>query len=258
MSGIDKYAYHSRLAGIKAGSKLLFTLTAMVICLFFGSFAVSVSTIVLMSAATLLLGGCPLQKYLRLLTVPLAFLVTGVLTVIVNRLSGAGGALVSVRLFGGVYGITAASLRAGLILLLKALGAVTCLYFFSLNTPMNAFLSLLRRRAPGVLVELMELIYRFIFVIWEEARRIHTAQSSRLGYGGFKNSMTSLGELVTNVFLRAFKRVDRISAALESRSFEGSFELLAQAETPSKLIKALTLLAAAFLISVGLLERFLL
>lgn len=257
MSGIDKYAYQSKLAGVKAGDKLVFALVVMAICLFFGSLTVSISTIILMSAGTLLLGGCPLKRYLRLLLVPLTFLLTGVLTLMVNQLSNAGPAIVSIHLFGNVYGITGVSLERGFRILMRAFGAVTCLYFFSLNTPMNSFLSLLRRKTPGMLVELMELIYRFIFIVWEEAVRIHTAQASRLGYNGFRRSVQSLGELVANVFIRAFRRVDRISNALESRGFEGSFELLAEEETSSGLMTGLTFLAAAALIAFGLTERLL-
>lgn len=255
MTGIDKHAYKSKLARIKAGDKLIFALAVMAVCLFFGSFLVSISAIALMSAATLFMGGCPLKKYLGLLMIPLTFLLTGVLTIIVNQLGDAGSAIVSFRLFGSAYGITRASLETGFRILLRAFAAVTCLYFFSLNTPMNSFLSLLRRRTPGILVELMELIYRFIFIVWEEARRIHTAQSSRLGYGGFENSMRSLGELVTNVFIRAFRRVDRISVSLESRGFEGNFELMTEEETTSRLLTGLTAISVASLIAIGILER---
>ncbi len=252
MSGIDKLAYKSRLVKVRAGDKLLAALTVMFICLFFGSIFVSLATIILMSAATLIFGGCRLRSYVKLLLVPLAFLLTGVLTVIINRPDASAAVLFSLYSFG----ITHDSLLMGTRLLLKALGAVTCLYFFSLNTPMNSLLSLLRRKTPGLLVELMELIYRFIFLLWDEAQRIHTAQASRLGYDGFTNSIKSLGELLTNVFIRAFKRASRLSLSLEARGFDGSFEFLIEEEKPGRLLNILTLVAALTLIIIGLLERF--
>ncbi|MEL4106885.1 cobalt ECF transporter T component CbiQ [Oscillospiraceae bacterium WX1] len=255
MSHIDQYAYQSKLAPVKAGTKLLYALTVMAICLFSGSELVSVLTIIIMSAVTLLLGGCRWQRYMRLLTIPLTFLVTGTITVIITRLRPTDVSIVSISLFGGIYGISAASLDTGIMIFLRALGAVTCLYFFSLNTPMNAFLSLLRRKAPGLFVELMELIYRFIFVIWEEAGKIHTAQASRLGYDGFKRSMASLAELVTSVFLRAFRRVDRVNVALASRGFDGNFELLTEREAPSRILTALTLATVTVLTAAAILER---
>ena len=255
MSGIDKYAYQSKLARINAGTKLLFALAAMAICLSFSSVLVSILTIAIMSAATLLIGGCRLRRYIRLLTIPLAFLITGTITIIVGQITQPTQALLSFTLFGSRYGISTDSLKTGIGILLRAFGAVTCLYFFSLNTPMNSFLSLLHRKFPGLFVELMELCYRFIFVVWEEACKIHTAQDSRLGYDGFIRSLHSLGDLVTNVFLRAFRRVDRATAALESRGFDGSFELLAEQEQSSRLLSGLAIASITFLIIIGLLER---
>ncbi len=255
MTLIDKLAYSSKLAHVKAGSKLLAALVVMSICLAFGSPAVSATTIVLMSAATLFMGGCRLKRYAKLMLVPMAFVATGVLTIIVCRLGPGDSSLFSFRLPGADYGVTASSLYMGARVMLKALGAVTCLYFFSLNTPMNSFLSLLRRRFPGVLAELMELMYRFIFIIWDEAGRIRTAQASRLGYGGFSDSLRSLGELAAVVFIRAFRRADRIGLALESRGFEGNFEYLCETESSSPGLTALTALSAAALAAVGTLER---
>lgn len=255
MSGIDKYAYNSRISDVKASSKLLFALSMMLVCLAFSSDVVSLLIIVTMSAATVLMGGYAFGKYIKLLSVPLAFLVTGVITVIINRLPEAGGALISVRLFGGIYGVSYASLKTGINIFLKSFGAVTCLYFFSLNTPMNSFLSLLRRKAPGIFVELMELTYRFIFIVWDEAQRMHTAQASRLGYEGFRNSMSSLGELAATVFIRALRRVDRINVALESRGFEGNFDFLTEEEKPSGFLNGLTAAASLAFISIGIFER---
>ncbi len=255
MSGIDKYAYQSKLAGTKASGKLISSVSMMLICIVFSSNVISLMTIALMSAATLILGGCRPKTYLLLLLVPFTFLVTGVITIIVNRLPGTEGALLYFRLFGGIYGISLKSLSTGLNLFLKSMGAVCCLYFFSLNTPMNSFLSLLRRHVPGVFVELMELIYRFIFIIWDESRRIYTAQDSRLGYRGFANSMKSLGELVTTVFIRALRRADRISVALDSRGFDGNFDYLLEEENPSVLINVLTILCSLAFVTIGILER---
>lgn len=253
--GIDKYAYHSKIAHVKAENKLACAGSLLVICLVFSSDIISLMTIVFMALATLLLGGFGLKVYLRLLTIPITFLVTGVITIIINQFKSAGDALFSIHIFGGLYGISFNSLQIGLNLFLKSFGAISCLYFFSLNTPMNSFLSLLRKKFSGMIVELMELIYRFIFIIWEEANKIHVAQASRLGYEGFKNSMNSLGELVTTVFIRAFRRADRIHVSLESRGFEGNFDFLIEEENTSKLLNTCTLIASALLITIGIIER---
>jgi hypothetical protein len=49
--------------------------------------------------------------------------------------------------------------------------------------------------------------------------------------------------------------VDRATAALESRGFDGSFELLAEQEQSSRLLSGLAIASITFLIIIGLLER---
>ena len=72
----------------------------------------------------------------------------------------------------------------------------------------------------------MELIYRFIFVLTETASRIRLAQESRLGYQGLRRSLSSLGTLASMVFLRAWRKADRVYTALESRGYSGSLVTL--------------------------------
>ena len=58
------------------------------------------------------------------------------------------------------------------------------------------------------------------------AARIHTAQASRLGYVGARRSLESAGTLAALVFLRAWKRGERVYAALESRGYDGQLATL--------------------------------
>ena len=53
---------------------------------------------------------------------------------------------------------------------------------------MTDILEVLRKmRLPALLIELMMLIYRFIFLLLETASAIMTAQESRLGKPGLQN-----------------------------------------------------------------------
>lgn len=253
--GLDKYAYGSKLAGVKTGNKIAFASALLIICMTFSSNLISVLTILIMSAATVLWGGLRPGMYVKLLLIPAAFLVTGIMTVIINQFGLHDEPLFAIKVFGNFYGVSISSLCNGVTIFLKSLGAITCLYFFSLNTPMNSVLSLVRKRFPGIIVELMELIYRFIFVIWEEAIKIHIAQASRLGYKGFRNSIESFAELVTTVFIRAFRRVERVNISLESRGFEGNFEFLSEEEISSGPMKATTITSCILLLAAGITER---
>ena len=67
-----------------------------------------------------------------------------------------------------------------------AFGAVSCLYFLSLSTPMTDLIAVLERlHCPSLFIELMLLIYRFLFVLAELASSISTAQKHGLATGIF-------------------------------------------------------------------------
>jgi len=75
-------------------------------------------------------------------------------------------------------------------------------------------------------VELMGLIYRFIFVLLDTANMIYISQNSRLGYSTFGTGLNSLGKLITSLFLSSYKRSQDIYTAMESRCYDGDINLL--------------------------------
>lgn len=236
MIAIDDLAYRSKIAGIDPKGKLLFSLLPLAICIGSASIFVSLLTLAIMSAASLYYGAADINRYLRLFMVPGAFLLLGTLTIIVGQVPAGEDMLLGFLAGGSAYGVTAQSLYRGGKLILRALGAVSCMYFLSLNTPMNGLFDLLEKSPlPKVIVSLIELIYRYIFVIWEEAAVMRVAQQSRLGYRSFKTSLNSAGTLAASLFIRAYQRVDRAQAALESRGCrEGRLDTLEEGYLPCR------------------------
>ncbi|TYQ12733.1 UNVERIFIED_CONTAM: cobalt/nickel transport system permease protein [Acetivibrio alkalicellulosi] len=257
MIGIDRCAYSSNISNIRAEIKFRYAVFPLLICLFYSSNILSILTITAMSLSSVFLGGFQLKTYLRQCLVPVTFLLWGVVAVIFGQVDSSDlGVLFSFKLFGGLYGINTTLLHRGMTLFLKAFACVSCLCFFSLNTPVNSFLTYLKKkRFSKLLIELMELMYRFIFVIGEEAKKIYIAQNSRLGYKDFTTSIKSLGELVTSVFIKAFIRVERVNASLEARGFSGDFDYIIEEENGSKLMNILTLSLSSLLITLGIFER---
>lgn len=236
MIAMDDLAYRSKLAKADPKGKLWFSLLPLAVCIASKSMLVSLCTLLLMSAASLYYGAADIKRYLRLLMVPGAFLLMGTLTIIVGRIPDGTTVLLGFTVGGSRYGVTAESLIAGGKLILRALGAVSCMYFLSLNTPMNALFGVLEKSPlPKVIVSLVELIYRYIFVLGEEAAAIKVAQQSRLGYRSFQTALTSTGTLAASLFIRAYQRVDRAQAALESRGYrEGCLDTLEEEYRPCK------------------------
>lgn len=258
--GTDRYAYASRLRRVDAIPKLWLSLIPLLLCVCCDSAAVGVATLLLMGGLNVWLGGQRLRTVLRFLKVPLAFLALGCLTILVRPLSPEEGALWAVELLGRFrWGITAEYRDLSLMVLCKAMGAVSAMYFLSLNTPVtDVTLTLERLRVPKLLVELMELIYRFIFVLTDTAGRIRVAQESRLGYQGWRRSLESMGTLVSMLFLRAWRQGERSFTALESRGYKGRLDTLPADAVPGKWLYAVLAGVSAAQLGALALERSLL
>lgn len=226
--GTDRYAYQSRLRNVDPIPKLCLAAAALLACIFCDSVAVGLCTLLVMGVLTVALGAHRPGVFLHFLKIPLAFILIGAVTILLRPLPEETAALWSGWLFGRFrWGITADSLHLSLVVFCKAMGAISAMYFLSLNTAMTDFTAALERlRVPKLMVELMELIYRFIFVLSETAGRIRVAQESRLGYVDFPTSIRSTGTLASMVFLRAWRKSDRVYAALESRGYSGSLTTL--------------------------------
>ena len=231
--GTDRCAYLSRLRNVDPIPKVWLALTTLLICIFADSLVVGVFTLVALSILNIVLGGQRVRDILHFLKIPLAFLVVGCLTIVLRPI-GETEAIWAAVLFGRWrWGITAENLRLGILVCCKAMGAVSAMYFLSLNTPMTDLtMAMERLHVPKLFVELMELIYRFIFLLAGEAGRIKVAQESRLGYRGFRRSMSSMGELLSTVFVRSLHRGNRVFSALESRGYTGTLTTLPGQYTP--------------------------
>ena len=244
--GTDRYAYISKLRGVDPIPKIALSMAALLVCLFCESIAVGIFTMVVLSAFTVLIGGQKPRVVLHFMKVPLVFLIIGCLTIAIRPI-GEAEALWAFRLLGRWnWGITAENLRLSLLVCGKAMGAVSAMYFLSLNTPMTDLtMALERLHVPKLFVELMELIYRFIFLLAGEAGRIKVAQESRLGYRGFRRSMHSMGELLSTVFVRSLHRGNRVYSALESRGYTGSLTTLPGQYVPGRWLYGLAAATAA-------------
>jgi cobalt/nickel transport system permease protein len=227
MISIDKVAYTSRLMNRDPVQKLLFAVLTLAVCLWADNGLISILVILIMGGTTVFKGGTPLRFFVKLMFVPMAFLVVSVLTIAINISGDRDAFLAAIPVAKVWIGLSATGIQYAARLVLRALGAVSCLYYLSLTTPMTGLLAALSRlKLPKLFGELMELIYRSIFILLEEAEAIYNAQSCRLGYSGFSASFRSLGELGSMLFIRSYKRSNELYTSLESRGYEGELDML--------------------------------
>ena len=256
---IDKYAYDSKLARVSPKVKLIYTMFPLIICISLNSFIVSIVTIIAMAVTTVGVGKIKFSAYLKLLFIPIGFLMVGTITILINRFDLNHIYLLGVKIGKYAYGIDRVTLTNSLKLVLNALGGVSCMYCLSLSTTMADLFQVLRQtRLPAVIVTLMELIYRYIFVLLDEIGSMNVAKNSSLGNCSFRTSLKSTSELIGMLFIRAYNRSDRVYAALESRGYNGQFITLDEEYINSKKMNMLSILLCLLLLCAGLAERSLL
>ncbi|GAB6157507.1 cobalt ECF transporter T component CbiQ [Desulfotomaculum varum] len=244
MLPIERFAYCNGLREIHPGEKFLLTGCFLLTCLALNAPVVSGLVLLTMTVITLRQGKIPLGFYLKLLSVPLFFLVAGTVTIAVNILPPQAPALWSWQWGGFKLGVTASSLLACAKLILRSLAAVTCLYFLALTTPLIEIIGILKKlKIPPLFIELMSLVYRYLFIGLATAAGIYTAQTARQGYSCLKNSYRSLGLLASNLLVRSQHRAQELYTALEARGYQGTVDVLEQTYPIS--IKNLLLIAVA-------------
>lgn len=230
---IDKLCYQSNLRYANPQLKCIYTLLTLLLCV--GTRAMPVALVVLgvNLCFTVGFGGVSLARYLRYLTIPLAFLLASTLSILLN-FSPVPFDLFAISL-GNLY-LTVS--REGLFLMvqlvLTALASVSCLYFLSFTTPMPDIIMVLDQcHCPKMILELMLLMYRYIFILLEVARNIAIAQKSRLSQKNYKTAMTAFVSLVSTLFIRAMKQSNALYDAMESRCYDGTIQVLHEYNPPS-------------------------
>ena len=231
---IDKLCFYSKLRYVNVCEKFLYALVTLLFCVISRSVLIAVLVFIANGILTVRKGGIPLSRYGRLMMLPLVFLLLSTAAIIVNF---SKVPLDAYAIPIGNFYITGsrASLVFGLQLILTALASVSCLYFLSLSTPMTDILTVLRKlRCPEIVIELMMLIYRFIFVLTAIASDMSTAQNCRLGNRDFRTSCKSFGALGSTLFIRAMKKSNALFDAMESRCYDGTIHVLTENYAPKK------------------------
>lgn len=254
---IDSIAYLSKIANEDPKNKMFFGILLLFICIFADSVIASTFVIVFMAILTVSKAGISAKIYGKLMLIPLSFLIIGTITIFITGHDSREGLYLSMQIGNRFYGIDQASLTYGLHLFLRALGAVSCMYFISLNTPVNdMLLALHKMKIPKLLISITEMIYRYIFVLLDEMRKMKVAQASRLGYRDFKTAVKSSGTLIAALFLRTYLRCDRVYCALESRGYDGEAKALPKVYENHKAWIAAGIILGAGIIMTAAAERY--
>jgi cobalt/nickel transport system permease protein len=213
---IDRYAYSTPLRRLDPAYKAGLSLTVLGMCLVLNRPTVGLAVIVWMLILSLFWARHPGWLFAKILFAEGAFLALSVIGVAVN---------INVHPFS--IGITHQGVEAATLLFARALGCAAALNFLSLTTPSVDLIDLGHRlRLPPILLDLMTLIYRFIFTLLESLERMRNAQEARLGYSGWRQSLNSAALLTARLLVDAYQRSSQTQIALQGRGFTGDLKVL--------------------------------
>ena len=110
----------------------------------------------------------------------------------------------------------------GLLIMLRILAAVSLAMLLSFSTPMGEVLATLRiLRMPGLILDLAEMIYRYVFLTEELAAAMRKAQLVRGGGGQpWRRQARDIGAVAGNLLIKSFDRSLRIYKAMLARGYD--------------------------------------
>lgn len=226
---IDILAQTSRLNRVSPLLKFWTALILMALCVSASSSFVGLFLTVFMLILIVCGGGLALHDYIHLLALPLSFLLLGGLALLFEVTVQRTGVL-GIPVFGFWLCVSQAAQTRAMLVMAGALGSLSCLYMLSLTTPMSDLIGVLRRiHCPELLIDLMYLIYRYIFILLSMYHAMRDAAASRLGFGDYRTSLRTTGNLYFSLLFRSYRQANRNFDAMESRCFDSGIRFLEDA-----------------------------
>ena len=221
---IDKYAYTNRLSNSNPYLKFIIVIIALTIATITKSNYINLTILIIMGFLTTVVAGISMRKYLKLLLIPITFLILSIITILIS-VSKADIYLWSIELFNNYVGITRSSLDDAILLSTRVFASISATFFLGLTTPLNNMIKVFKRlHLPSSLIELIVLIYRSIFIFLQEASDIYNGQELKFGYSNIKNSLRSTSLLIRSLFTRVMLKFSEMVVVLECKLYDGEFK----------------------------------
>ncbi|OXS27325.1 MAG: cobalt ECF transporter T component CbiQ [Acetobacterium sp. MES1] len=225
-SAIDYYAYASKIRGWNPSFKVVFSVLTLLLCIILNNPLVSIAVIISMAYLTVIKGGLPLGAYLSVLMIPLTFIILGTVAIGIDFSSQPIGPFNFYLGFGYLY-TSVAKLLEMVFLMLKVFGAISAMIMMTLSTPSSEIIGVLRKaHVPKLIIELMNLIYRYIFILLDVFNNMRNSADSRQGYCDFKTSCKTFGNVASNMLVLSLKKANAYYTAMEARGYEGELVFL--------------------------------
>lgn len=223
---IDYLAYSSKIKHWNSTFKVLLSLVTIILCIALNNVYVSAAVILAMAYLVIKVGGLAFHDYLSVLAIPLSFILISIFAIVVDFSGRPPDGYHLYLGFGYLY-TTTAMLKTGLGLMLKIIAAISGLQLMILTTPSSEIISVMKKtHLPTTFVDLMNMIYRYIFILLDVFAKMKNAAEARLGYRDLKTSCYTFGSVASNMLVLSLKKASAYYDAMEARCYDGELMFL--------------------------------
>lgn len=241
---IDMHAYASKINSWNPAFKVTLALVMLILCIALNNPCVSLAVLVAMTYLTMVKGGLSAREYLSVMMIPIVFILLGTLAIAIEFSFQPIG---QYQLHCGFFYIytSQAKLTEMLFLILKVFAAVSALQMMTLSTPSSEIISVMRKaHVPKLIIELMNIIYRYIFILLDVYSKMKNSADSRQGYCDFRTSCYTFGRVAGNMLIVSLKKANLYYDAMEARCYDGEMLFFEEEKT----VRADQIIAAVILV----------
>lgn len=218
---LEYYSYNSKINSWNPHLKFWYSMVLIVLGIILSNIYISISIVFICGFITIFLGKISLKKYIDFFKVPIIFLLISVAVININFSKN----ITDFYYFniGDLYIYTTdENIKKSCILFWRALSGVSSMYMLALSTPLNEIIYVIKKvRTPQIIIELMYLVYRFIFIMRDSYKSMRKSIESRLGFRDYRISLLSFGKIISNILIISLRKSNSFYDAMESRCYRG-------------------------------------
>ena len=218
---LEYYSYNSKINSWNPHLKFWYSMVLIVLGIILSNIYISISIVFICGFITIFLGKISLKKYIDFFKVPIIFLLISVAVININF----SKSITDFYYFnvGDLYIYTTdENIKKSCILFWRALSGVSSMYMLALSTPLNEIIYVMKKaRTPKIIIELMYLVYRFIFIMRDSYKSMRKSIESRLGFRDYRTSLLSFGKIISNILIVSLRKSNSFYDAMESRCYRG-------------------------------------
>ena len=218
---LEYYSYNSKINSWNPHLKFWYSMVLIVLGIILSNIYISISIVFICGFITIFLGKISLKKYIDFFKVPIIFLLISVAVININFSKN----ITDFYYFniGDLYIYTTdENIKKSCILFWRALSGVSSMYMLALSTPLNEIIYVMKKaRTPKIIIELMYLVYRFIFIMRDSYKSMRKSIESRLGFRDYRISLLSFGKIISNILIVSLRKSNSFYDAMESRCYRG-------------------------------------